>query len=357
MLRESCASPADWSACRAAIQTGSRSFYAASLLMPRRARAAAYALYAFCRDADDLADAQTGPTDPLATLDALEARLRAIYAGRPADHPFDRAFADVVASYRLPIGLPRALLEGFRWDAAGRDYATISELEAYAARVASSVGAMMCVLMGERRPDMLARACDLGAAMQLTNIARDVGEDARLGRVYLPADWLAAEGLSPADLRAAPQASPALARVIARLLDHADQLYARAEAGIVQLPFAMRPAIMAARLIYAEIGAVIAANDFDSLSQRAVVASARKRALASQALSALWRPGKPADLAAPAMAGAAFLVDIAAAATPPQTDRGWPWVMSLFLALGERDPARPLRLAYPHERRILSTQG
>ncbi len=113
---------------------------------------------------------------------------------------------------------------------------------------------MMTVLMGVRDARTLARACDLGVAMQLTNIARDVGDDARKGRVYLPLDWLADEGVQPQALIADPRHDEALARVVARLLEAADVLYDRAVGGIAGLPLSCRPAIHAARLIYREIG-------------------------------------------------------------------------------------------------------
>ena len=131
----------------------------------------------------------------------------------------------------------------------------LDDVQAYAARVAGSVGAMMTVLMGIRDPATLARACDLGVAMQLTNIARDVGEDARSGRLYLPRAWLRAEGIDPDAWLAAPIFTPAIGHVVARLLRAADQLYRRAEDGIAGLPRGCRPAIFAARHIYAAIGA------------------------------------------------------------------------------------------------------
>ena len=94
--------------------------------------------------------------------------------------------------------MPDALFEGLQWDCEGRRYEDLEALHAYAARVAGAVGVMMALLMGVRDADALARACDLGVAMQLTNIARDVGEDARAGRLYLPLDWLREAGLDPA---------------------------------------------------------------------------------------------------------------------------------------------------------------
>lgn len=171
------ATPADFAFCRDALRRGSRSFLAASLLLPARVRAPAAALYAFCREADDAVDLACVPD-----LAPLRDRLDRAYAGRPRPGPVDRAFAEVVARFAIPRALFDALLEGFAWDAEGRRYEDFADLGAYAARVAGSVGAMMAVLMGVRAPEKLARACDLGTAMQLTNIARDIGEDARAGR-------------------------------------------------------------------------------------------------------------------------------------------------------------------------------
>ena len=158
-------------ACQKAIRCGSKSFHAASLLLPQRVRLPARALYAFCRSTDDLVDAGTSATRATETL---KSRLDAIYRGAPQDHMCDRAFASVVTAHRIPRHLPDALIEGFAWDEDGRVYRTFDELCAYAARVASTVGLMMTLIMGVRDRDVLARTADLGIAMQLTNIARDV---------------------------------------------------------------------------------------------------------------------------------------------------------------------------------------
>ncbi len=192
---------ADMAHCRDAIRHGSLSFHAASRLLPSRVRDPALALYAFCRLADDAVDLSD---DPGGAVLRLGERLDAVYAGTPRNAPADRAFAAVVEAHGMPRALPDALIEGLAWDALGREYRTLGELHDYAARVAGAVGAMMCVLMDVRDRHALARACDLGAAMQLTNIARDVGEDAALGRVYLPLDWLEEAGLDRAAFVARP---------------------------------------------------------------------------------------------------------------------------------------------------------
>lgn len=261
--------------CRALLVRGSKSFSAASTLLPADIRDAATVFYAFCRVADDAIDESDDP-DAVAKL---EHRLRDIYAGTPAADPIDRALTDLVTERRIPAELLYALVEGFAWDREGRRYETISDLRAYAARVAGSVGAVMTVLMGVRTPAALARACDLGVAMQLTNIARDVGEDARNGRVYLPSDWLRDVGLDTPTLLAMRQGSPQVGKVVERMLLAAGDLYSRSELGILELPSDCRASIWAARLIYADIGRVIAANGYDSVSRRATVSLPRKLGL------------------------------------------------------------------------------
>ena len=213
-------------------------------------------------------------------MQSLKRRLQAIYAEQPEDHPCDRALADVVTMYDLPRALFEALIEGLEWDQAGRVYNSIEELHAYAARVASAVGTIMTCIMGRKSAKTLARACDLGVAMQLTNIARDVGEDAKNGRVYLPRDWLRDVGLTAEGLIASPQMSPALATVVKRLLCHAEKLYQQSLMGIADLPLKSRPAINAARRIYSAIGKQISANRYDVINLRAYVPTRQKVGIA-----------------------------------------------------------------------------
>lgn len=295
--------------CEAMMRGGSKSFFAASRVLPFRVRAPATALYAFCRVADDAIDLSD---DADHALGDLMRRLDAIYAGAPHDHVADKAFAAVVWHYAIPRALPQALLDGFAWDARGRRYDTIDSLHAYGARVAGTVGAMMSLVMDTRSESALARACELGVAMQLTNIARDVGEDARNGRLYLPLDWLREAGVDPQAWLAAPVFDARIAAVTARLLAEADRLYRRAESGVGALPRDCRPAIQAARLVYAEIGRVVEAAGMDSVSQRAVVRRHRKLALVARACTAaLIAPGA-AQESPPPIDAVRFLVDAAA---------------------------------------------
>jgi phytoene synthase len=317
--------PADMAACRAAIRQGSLSFHAASRLLPARVRDPALALYAFCRLADDAVDDAVGAgraEDADAKAHAvltLRDRLDLVYQGRPRNGAADRAFAAVVQDFDMPRALPEALLEGLAWDAVGRRYDDLPGVLAYSARVAAAVGAMMCVLMRVRDADALARACDLGLAMQLTNIARDVGEDARAGRLYLPADWLAEEGMTPEGFLARPLPDDRIRRVTARLLAEADRLYARADAGVPALPLACRPGIFAARHIYAGIGGAVARNGHDSITRRARTTKAQKIGwLALAALRAATTPLAPraAVLHAAPVPEVAFLVQAAARQRP-----------------------------------------
>jgi phytoene synthase len=310
----------DLAHCRHLLAGGSKSFHAASMLLPRWIAAPAAALYAFCRVADDEIDLSDSKP---AAMHRLIARLDAAYAGRPQDDPVDRAFAAVVAHFGIPRALPEALLEGLAWDAVGRRYEDMAELEAYATRVASAVGAMMTLLMGVRDTDAIARACDLGLGMQLTNIARDIGEDAREGRLFLPLSWLREEGIAPEDFLAAPRFTPAIGRLTARLLAAADGHYARAQAGIALLPRDCRAGIGAARVIYAEIGREVERNGLDSISRRAVVPGWRKAVLLARAAGALV--GGRSGAGAPPCGAASYLVDAVAAAPRPRglIPRGW----------------------------------
>ena len=297
---------ADLQACTAILARGSRSFRAASRLLPARLRGLAASLYAFCRVADDAVD--IGPRNDQA-VGTLLRRLDDIYAGQPQDDAVDRAFAVAVRACRIPRAIPAALIEGFAWDAAGRRYADLPALKEYCARVASTVGVMMALLFDVRSPDVMARAADLGLAMQLTNIARDVGEDARQGRIYLPLDWLAQAGIDPDQFIARPVFTPELGQVVARLLETADTYYRLADAGISHLPRSARMSIRTARLVYADIGRVITKNGFDSVSRRAFTSGGRKLVLLTRATpSLLWRPrpcGQPPAAATRALVEAA----------------------------------------------------
>ena len=335
---------ADIAACRRMLRGGSRTFHAASMFLPRAVREPASALYAFCRVADDAVDLGGGG-DALALL---RERLERVYDGRPLAIAADRALADVVARFAIPRALPEALLEGFEWDAQGRRYEDLAGLHDYAARVAGSVGAMMAMLMHVRAPDVVARACELGVAMQLSNIARDVGEDARAGRLYLPQAWLREAGIEPEAWLAQPVFSVSLAGVVERLLGCAEALYDSIDVATGRLPLACRPGIHAARVLYADIGHEVARRGHDSVSQRAVVSASRKASLLARTLVTLPTLQSGNGVAAPALAATQFLIDAVATARPVDAHvrkakrsigEQAAWVFDLFERLERRDHA------------------
>ncbi len=348
-MAERFASPDDIIACRTSIRGGSKSFYAASLLLPSDVRDRAYALYGFCRLADDQVDEGD---DPLAACHQLNARLDGIYEGNPGPNPVDRAFADVVRQCDIPKALPAALIEGFAWDASHRRYETLSDVRAYGARVASSVGAMMALVMGVRSTEALARACDLGVAMQLTNIARDVGEDARAGRLYLPRAWFAEARIDPDEWLARPWYDAQIAEFVRRLLAEADRLYTRARPGVTLLPKGCQPAIHAASRIYREIGVKAEKSGYDTVNQRTVTSTARKLQLALYAL--MDAAFGPREAERDPLPETRFLVDATPSAPAPDTppawwrvDEDWDRAWAIFYDVKERRRAA----AHPARRR------
>ena len=268
-----------------AIAQGSQSFASAARLMPAAIRADTVMLYAWCRHADDVIDGQelgsapAAPDDPGARLAALRAEtLVALRTDAPVAPPF-AALRAVARRTDLSERLPLDLIEGFVMDVEGRRYRTLGDTLEYSYHVAGVVGVMMARVMGVRDPAVLDRACDLGLAFQLTNIARDVMDDARIGRIYLPQDWLdeasaEVEGEIP---------SPQLYSAILRLLDVAEPYYASAFAGLPALPLRCAWSIAAAARIYRAIGSEIRRQGPEAYRQRIATTGTAKLLLASRA--------------------------------------------------------------------------
>jgi phytoene synthase len=327
-------SDADRSLCDEAIFSGSKSFDAASRLLPREVRAASRALYAFCRASDDLVDeGQMGR----ASITNLRSRLNAIYDdGASLALPCDRAFATVVHAYGIPKAIPDALIDGFEWDEDGRAYQSLEDLLDYAARVASTVGVMMAIIMGCKDEHGFARAADLGLGMQLTNIARDIGEDAQNGRIYLPLDWLREVGVERSDLLAGTADAKAVGTLTARLLDAADTFYRKGLTGLGALPMSCRPAIKSAAFIYRDIGREIVVNNYD-LTRRAHTSTVRKLALIARAASTPLQASR-VNSSAP-HDSTAFLVNSARtlmAKNEAKTETGFARLLELMMTAEER---------------------
>ena len=278
MSRSADTAAADLVACHAAIRHHSRSFYAASRLLPARVRDAAVATYAFCRAADDAVDDAGTVAAARARHAETRRRLERIYRGEAVDTASGRAFARVVALARIPRDEPDALLAGMAQDLDPVRIPDEDALLLYCYRAAGVVGRMMSRIMGRDDAEALGRAVHLGIAMQLTNIARDVGEDARRDRVYLPATWLADANGSAADVLAARPSAP-VRHATHRVLALAGAYYESGIAGIGMLPPSCRPAILSAALLYRAIGRRVTARDGDGVTRRARVSTVHKAGL------------------------------------------------------------------------------
>ena len=280
---------------RQIIERGSRSFARAASLLEPRVRAGGYQLYAWCRHCDDLIDGQvlghlpadSPPPDPdrqRAQLAELRALTTQALAGQPSSDPAFQGLARIFEQYDIPRHHPFELLDGMAMDVELRRYRNIDELIVYCYYVAGVVGVMMAHIIGIRDPATLKRAEDLGIAMQLTNIARDVMDDARGGRVYLPLDWLSEAGVDPEQVRSVEHRHR-IATVVKRLLAVAETRYQRADQGIAHLPFRSAWSIAAARSIYADIGRVIVARGEQAWDRRAMVPAWRKYLLVAASLA------------------------------------------------------------------------
>ncbi|MGB5077163.1 MAG: phytoene/squalene synthase family protein [Sphingorhabdus sp.] len=245
---------------RESIARGSKSFAAASRLFDRTTRERVWLLYAWCRKCDDMADGQdhggvmatvSDPQERLAVIRELTSRaLRGESTGEQA---FD-ALGVVARECGLSLAMANDVIEGFALDAAQWHPRRESDLYRYCFHVAGAVGVMMAVVMGVRPDDhaTLDRACDLGLAFQLANIARDIEEDDAAGRCYLPDDWLAELDIGPGE-HMRPHNRPKLALMARWLADEAGQYEASARIGAVDLPFRARWAVLAAAGIYGDI--------------------------------------------------------------------------------------------------------
>jgi 15-cis-phytoene synthase len=267
---------------RESIEKGSKSFALAAKLLPASIRDDAFMLYGWCRHCDDVIDQQVlgfasaGAADgPVAErLAILRAKTAGALAGR-ATEPVFIALSRVAKKHAIPERHPMELLAGFEMDASGRHYETIEDTLAYCYHVAGVVGVMMAMIMGVREGAVLNRASDLGLAFQLTNIARDVIEDAKVGRIYLPAEWLS-EARVPAAAIIEPSHRQAVFVAVQRLLREADAYYASAFYGLRELPLRTAIGIGAARRIYRDIGQIVIGREAGAWDKRAAAGRMRK---------------------------------------------------------------------------------
>jgi len=266
--------------CAAVTREHSRTFFLASALLPQAKRRAMRALYAFCRTCDNLIDEPRVQEKAVENL--LEWRNQVLCPASTAD-PIATAYADASARYRIPWLYAEQLIGGVRQDAGQVRYATFDELAGYCYAVASTVGLMAMHIIGFQDARALAYAIKLDVALQLTNILRDVGEDWRIGRVYLPQDELAGFGLSEEDF-AAGRVNDAWRDLMRFQIARARQLYDDALPGIALLARDGRFAVTAAAQLYRGILLDIETHDYDVFHRRAYISGLGK----ISRLPAIW---------------------------------------------------------------------
>lgn len=281
---------------RQSIRRGSKSFAAASRLFDKATRERVWLLYAWCRACDDLADAQdhggwlgdqSGAGERLAII---RARTQAALGGEATGDPAFDALGVLAAETGITRAMAGDVIDGFALDAQGWRPANEAEMLRYCYHVAGAVGVMMAVVMGVPPADAetLDRACDLGIAFQLSNIARDIAEDHAAGRCYLPADWLAEAGIAPDDLLANRATVASLA---ARLCAMQRDYDASARAGAARLPFRCRWAVLSAAGIYGAIARGVERAGAKALDRRVATSSAAKLGLIAKGFrEALGKP-------------------------------------------------------------------
>jgi len=265
------------------IAVGSKSFAAAARLFSPATRRSVLMLYAWCRHCDDVVDGQElgfaasapGGHDATRELAQLYEQTRRAYTGEPMADPAFAAFQEVALGHAIAPRYAFDHLAGFAMDVEGARYETVEDTLRYCYHVAGVVGLMMASIMGAQAPAVLDRACDLGLAFQLTNIARDIVDDANNGRCYLPAAWLREAGIAPDEL-ALPRHRAALARVAARLVAQAEPYYASSGAGLRALPLRSAWAIATARYVYRQIGIEVVRRGPRAWDERAGTSKAMK---------------------------------------------------------------------------------
>lgn len=261
----------DWRRCSDITRSHGRTFYFASQLLPPTKRRAIHSAYAFCRVADDLVDA----SDVLGA-DLVEEQLASWESqlDTPLD-PIAIAYAHTRHHYGIPATPTYDLFAGMRMDLYPRVYGTWDELREYCYRVAGTVGLISAPILGLRSPSALPHAVDLGIAMQLTNILRDVAEDAAIGRVYLPLADLEAFGVDP-DSILAGSPNGDFHGLIEFEISRAREYYESARAGIPQLDLTGQFTTLASSHLYGKILHQIEGQKYDVFARRAYVPTSRK---------------------------------------------------------------------------------
>jgi 15-cis-phytoene synthase len=268
-----------YDACRDIAREEARNFYYGFVLLPPERRAGIYAAYAFSRRADDSVDGGGSTEGRLAAVAERRDELDACYAGDPSpDDPVLVALADTVRRFAVPREHLEALLDGVAMDLTVARYPDFPALKAYCDRVAGAVGLVSLHVFGFSDPRAPEHAADLGVAMQLVNIMRDVAEDAARDRIYLPADEMAAHGVSEADVMVGV-ASPGFRALMHDHAERARDYFARGEELLPLLDRRARMCVAMLSGLYREILAAIEARGYDVLAGRVSLSTPHKLAL------------------------------------------------------------------------------
>jgi len=274
--------------CKAVTSHHAKSFYFSSIALPPHKKEAAYAIYAFCRYADDLVDEAHDPASARAAIEKVGAEFDRIMEGRADELAFAPAFAWAVRRFAIPRQLFLDLVKGVSMDLGPVRIRTWEELREYCYYVASVVGLMMCRIFELDDPKQEERAIDLGIAMQLTNICRDIREDYERGRIYLPEEELQRFGVTEQAI-AAHQVDESFVRFMQFQIGRARDFYTASETGITGLARdGSQFTVWLMRHVYAGILDEIEQQDYDIFTKRASTSTWRKLQLAFCA----WRDSR-----------------------------------------------------------------
>lgn len=264
-----------YATCEETIQNGSKTFYKAFSLLPKQDRLAVYAIYTFCRFLDDAVDESETPKE---SLESFLEEFRLFRSGQSLKTPLWIALGDVFERYEMDETPFLELAEGMRWDIEKNRYQSLAETEQYSYYVASTVGLMLLPILAPGQPELRQSAIELGIAMQLTNILRDVGEDAKRGRIYLPKEWMDEYDVTSESLLVG-RPSGDFVGLWEELALRAEHLYDAAAPSFDCYPKESRRALKVAALLYRGILDAARDNQYDVFTKRAYVSRWQKMKL------------------------------------------------------------------------------
>ncbi|NTU67348.1 MAG: phytoene/squalene synthase family protein [Chlorobiaceae bacterium] len=262
--------------CRQIAKHHAKTFYLATLFLPKRQQNPIFAMYALLRTVDDLVDlaedkltnGQLTRQEINSSIEAWKARLSECYAGEHRNDPILMAWQDTLRHYAIPIELPLDLIDGVAMDIDFTPFETFDELYVYCYKVASVVGLMTAEIFGYSDPNALKHAIDLGIAMQLTNILRDIGEDVDRGRIYLPLEDLRRFGYGRDEFMSKTM-NGKFTDLMKFQIERARRYYTSADKGIPMLDKESRLAVGISSRNYSDILKAIEQNDYDVFTRRA----------------------------------------------------------------------------------------